>query len=90
MAREAETTAPTASDPEFLYYQGSLFADCGKKQAAMHLLQAAIDQQYCAYSNLQMDPLLRNLRTAPGFDKLLKSAKECQKPLSDASEQSPR
>jgi len=81
MARAAETTAPTTSDPELLYYQGTLFASCGKQQAALHLLQSAIEQQYCAYSNLQLDPLLRKLRSAPGYDKLLNAAKECQKPL---------
>ena len=81
MARAAETTAPTTSDPEVLYYLGTLFAYCGKQQAALRLLQSAIEQHYCAYSNLQVDPLLSKLRTAPGFDKLLNAAKECQKPL---------
>jgi TolB-like protein/Tfp pilus assembly protein PilF len=85
MARAAETTAPTASDPELLYYLGTLFAYCGKQQAALRLLQSAIEQHYCAYSNLQVDPLLSKLRTAPGFDKLLNAAKECQKPLIDVS-----
>ena len=81
MARAAETTAPTMSDPELLYYQGTLFASCGKQRPALRLLQSAIEQHYCAYSNLKLDPLLRKLRTAPGFDKLLNAAKECQKPL---------
>jgi tetratricopeptide (TPR) repeat protein len=78
MAHEAETTTPAASDSELLYYQGALFADCGKRQAALRLLQAAIEQNYCAYSNLQLDPMLRKLRTTPGFDKLLSAARECQ------------
>jgi serine/threonine protein kinase len=78
MAHEAETTAPSAPDAELLYYQGAIFAECGKRQAALRLLQGAIDQNYCAYSNLQFDPLLRKLRPDPAFDKLLKSAKECQ------------
>ena len=30
------------------------------------------------YSNLQLDPMLRKLRTTPGFDKLLEAARECQ------------
>ena len=85
MARAAETTTPTTSDPELLYYRGTLFAYCGKQQAALRLLQSAIEQHYCAYSNLQVDPLLSKLRTAPGFDKLLNAAKECQKPLIDVS-----
>jgi len=78
MAHEAETTPPSAPDAELLYYQGALFAECGKRQAALRMLQGAIDQNYCSYSQLQFDPLLRKLRPFPGFDKLLQSAKECQ------------
>ncbi len=78
MAHEVETTPPAAPDSELLYYQGALFADCGKRQAALRLLQAAIDQNYCAYSNLVYDPLLAKLRPDPAFNNLLMSAKECQ------------
>jgi len=78
MAHDAETTPPAAADSELLYYQGALFADCGKRQAALRMLQAAIDQNYCSYSNLQLDPMLRKIRTTPGFDKLLEAARECQ------------
>ena len=78
MAHDAETNAPAAPDAEFLYYQGAIFADCGKRQAALRLLSAAIGQNYCAYSNLLLDPMLRKVRLAPGFNDLLKSAKECR------------
>jgi TolB-like protein len=78
LAREAESTPLAAPDSELLYYQGALFADCGKRQAALRMLQGAIEQNYCAYSNLQLDPMLRKVRTTPGFDKLLEAARECQ------------
>ena len=78
MAHEAETTPPAAPDAELLYYQGAVFADCGKRQAALRLLNAAIGQNYCAYSNLLLDPMLRKVRLAPGFNDLLTSAKECR------------
>jgi hypothetical protein len=78
MAHEAETSLPSEPDPETWYYQGSLFAYCGKKQAALHLLQSAIEQNYCAYENLLSDPLLGKLRADTGFDKLLSSARACQ------------
>ncbi len=78
MAHEAETNPPAAPDAELLYYQGAIFADCGKPKAALRLLQAAIEQNYCAYSNLLLDPMLRKVRPAPGFNKLLASARECQ------------
>ncbi len=44
-----------------------IFAYCGKKQAALHMLQSAIEQNYCAYSNLAHDPLLAKLRTDTGL-----------------------
>jgi eukaryotic-like serine/threonine-protein kinase len=78
LAKQAETTAPAAPDAEILYYQGALFADCGLRPAAMRMLNAAIEQNYCAYSNLQLDPMLRKLREIPEFTTLLKAAKDCQ------------
>ena len=42
------------------------------------MLSAAIEQNYCAYSNLQIDPMLRKLREIPEFTMLLKAAKDCQ------------
>ena len=77
-AQEAETSEPADPDPETWYYQGSILGYCGKKQAAFHLIQRAIEQNYCAYSNLMHDPMLAKLRTDPGFNKLLVAAKECQ------------
>jgi hypothetical protein len=78
MAHDAETSLPTEPDPETWYYQGSLFGFCGKKQAAFHLLQSAIEQNYCAYENLLSDSLLAKLRSDAAFNKLLSSARACQ------------
>jgi len=89
MAQEAETTSPAAPDAELLYYQGAIFADCGKRQAALRLLQAAIEQNYCAHSNLLLDPMLRKVRLAPGFNKLLTSAKDCQEAIHASNNELP-
>jgi len=78
IAHDAETSLPTESDPETWYYQGALFAYCGKKQAALHLLQSAVEQNYCAHDNLLYDPLLAKLRTDTAFDKVLTAAGACQ------------
>lgn len=78
MARVAETTTPAASDAEILYYQGAIFADCGLRPAALRMLNAAVEQNYCAYTNLQLDPMLRKLREVPEFKTVLKAAKDCQ------------
>ncbi len=78
MAQEAETSLPSEPDAETWYYQGALFAYCGKKQAALHLLQSAVEQNYCAHENLLYDPLLARLRTDTAFDKVLTAAGSCQ------------
>jgi serine/threonine protein kinase/tetratricopeptide (TPR) repeat protein len=78
MAQEAETSLPAEPDAETWYYQGAIFAYCGKKQAALHLLQSAVEQNYCAHENLLSDPLLAKLRTDTAFDKVLTAAGSCQ------------
>ncbi len=78
LAQESETNYPSDPDPETWYYEGALFAYCGEHKAALHLLQSAVENNYCAYSNLLTDPLLTKLRSDPDIDKLLTSARECQ------------
>jgi serine/threonine protein kinase len=85
MAQEAETNVPTEPDPETWYYQGTIFAYCGKKQAALHLLQSAVEQNYCAHENLLNDPLLGKLRTDTAFDKVLTAAGNCQEAMRAAA-----
>jgi len=78
IARDFETTQPAEPDPELWYYQGSILAFCGKKEAAFRMFKMAIERNYCSYSNLQTDPLLAKLRGNPEFSQLLSAAKECQ------------
>ena len=53
-------------------------AYCGQKDAALRLLKSAIEQNYCAYTALQNDPLLVKFRGTPEFSELLSTAKQCQ------------
>jgi eukaryotic-like serine/threonine-protein kinase len=87
MAQEAESSLPTEPDAETWYYQGAIFAYCGKKQAALHLLQSAVEQNYCAHENLLSDPLLAKLRTDTEFDKVLTAAGACQQAVLSANPQ---
>jgi len=77
LARVAETAKPTP-DSESSYDQGAIFAYCGKKNAAFHMLGMAIEHNYCAYTALKTDPLLVKLRETTEFNELLSTAKECQ------------
>jgi eukaryotic-like serine/threonine-protein kinase len=84
MAQDAETSLPAEVDAETWYYQGALFAYAGKKQAALHLLESAVEQNYCAHDNLLNDPLLAKLRTDTAFDKVLTAAGRCQEAVKAA------
>jgi hypothetical protein len=88
MAQEAESSVPTEPDPETWHYQGTIFAFCGKKQAALHLLQSAVEHNYCAHENLLYDPLLAKLRTDKAFDKLLTAPGACQEAVRAETNQS--
>jgi eukaryotic-like serine/threonine-protein kinase len=65
-------------DPEMKYYQGSLLAWCGQKDAALGLLRSAVDQNYCATGALTSDPLLVRLRGTPEFGELRRASANCQ------------
>ncbi len=81
MAQEDTTLLVVGDDPEPAYYQGSVLAFAGKKDAALHMIGMAIEQNYCAYSALENDPLLDKLRATLEFANLLKAARFCQEPL---------
>jgi TolB-like protein/predicted Ser/Thr protein kinase len=78
IAHEDEVGQPTDPDPELSYYQASILAYCGKKEAALHMLQTAVESNYCSYSNMLSDPLWAKLRSDPKFDEVLTAAHQCQ------------
>jgi eukaryotic-like serine/threonine-protein kinase len=78
IAHDDEVGQPSDPDPELSYYQGSILAYCGKKDAALHMLQNAVESNYCAYSNMLSDPLWAKLRSDPKFDEVLTVAHQCQ------------
>ena len=61
---------------------------CGQQDAAIRLLRAAIQQNYCAYEALQTDPLLAKLRLTSEFSQLQSTAKKCQHVLGAATQES--
>jgi TolB-like protein len=87
IVREAEASVMTEPDPAAWYHMGALMADCGQKEAAMRLLKAAVQQNYCAYSALLDDPLLKALRKETAFDEVLTAASACQQTLKEGHEQ---
>jgi eukaryotic-like serine/threonine-protein kinase len=87
IAHDAEASVMTEPDPEAWYHVGALMAECGQPDAAMRLLKAAVQQNYCAYSALLDDPLLKDLRKEPAFDQVLTAGSECQDALKEGGGQ---
>lgn len=78
IVRENETSVMNEPDPEAWYHVGTLMAVCGQKEPALRLLRAAVQQNYCGYSALMNDPLLKDLRKETAFDQILTVASNCQ------------
>jgi len=78
IAHDDLTALPQEFDPEPWYTQGAVLAYCGKKEAALHMLDLAVEQNYCAYSALLSDPLLAKIRSTREFDVVLTAADHCQ------------
>ncbi|HTS38465.1 MAG TPA: protein kinase [Candidatus Solibacter sp.] len=78
IARNAEASVMTETDAEAWHHLATLMAACDQNEPALRLLKAAIQQNYCAYSALLDDPLLKNLRRQTAFNELLTMASSCQ------------
>ena len=83
IVREAETSTMTEPDPEQWYLMGALMAYCGQKDPALRLLKAAVQQNYCSYSALLEDPLLKDLRKDTAFNQVLTAGSNCQEALKE-------
>jgi len=79
IVRENESSVMVEPDAELWYHVGAVMAACGQNEAALRLLKAAVQQNYCAYSALLDDPLLKNLRKDTAFNEVLTAASNCQK-----------
>jgi Tfp pilus assembly protein PilF len=89
-ARKLEADALARTDTEVRYNYGAMLSYCGQKDAALRLLRSAIKQNYCAYTALQTDPLLVELRGTAEFSELQAAAKECQNRFSAQQDQIPQ
>jgi tetratricopeptide (TPR) repeat protein len=84
IAREAESSVMIEPDPEAWYHVGALLAYCGQKDPALRLMKAAVQQNYCAYTALLDDPLLKDLRKETAFNETLTASANCQTALKEA------
>jgi TolB-like protein len=85
IVRESESSVMMEPDAEEWYHVGTLMAACGQNEPAMRLLKAAVQQNYCAYSALLDDPLLKDLRKETAFSEVLTAASNCQNLVKERS-----
>jgi len=83
IVHDNETSVMTEPDAEAWYHVGALMASCGQNEPALRLLKAAVQQNYCAYSALLDDPLLKDLRKETAFNEVLTAASNCQSVLKE-------
>ena len=83
IVRENESSVMMEPDAEAWYHVGALMAACGQNEPALRLLKAAVQQNYCAYSALLDDPLLKNLRKDTAFNEVLTASSNCQAVLKE-------
>ncbi len=83
IVRENEASVMMEPDPEAWYHVGALMAACGQSQPALRLLKLAVQQNYCAYTALLDDPLLKDLRKDTAFNEVLTAASNCQTVLKE-------
>jgi hypothetical protein len=83
IVRENEASVMLELDPEAWYHVGALMAVCGQSEPALRLLKAAVQQNYCAYTALLDDPLLKDLRKETAFNEVLTAAANCQAVLKE-------
>jgi hypothetical protein len=86
IVRESESAVMMEPDAEAWYHVGALMAACGQNEPALRLLKAAVQQNYCAYSALLDDPLLKNLRKDTAFNEVLTAGSNCQAVLKQGRE----
>ncbi|MGC1449557.1 MAG: protein kinase [Candidatus Sulfotelmatobacter sp.] len=81
--RETESSVMMEPDAERWYQVGALMAACGQNEPALRLLKAAVQQNYCAYTALLDDPLLKDLRKDTAFNEVLTASSNCQAVLKE-------
>jgi TolB-like protein/Tfp pilus assembly protein PilF len=83
IVRESESSVILENDPELWYHIGALLAYCGQAEPALRLLKLSVQQNYCAYTALLDDPLLKDLRKETAFNGVLTAASNCQAALKE-------
>ncbi len=77
-ATESKMIASGVRDPEVMYKVAQAYAVLGDQEAALRMLQRSTVGGFFCYPYIVRDPLLKVLRSSPGFKSLLEQARQRQ------------
>ena len=75
---EEKMNARGVRDPEVMYKVAEAYAVLGNQEAALRMLQRSTVGGFFCYPYIVRDPLLKVLRSSPGFQHLLEQARQRQ------------
>ena len=76
--QQVRSTLMVAHDPFPKYFLAAWDAYCGQPDLAFRELRRAISQNYCAYPEMETDPLMANVRARPEFAEIRSLGIACQ------------
>lgn len=82
-AQQLHSGVMTEEDPLPKYLLAAWDALCDQPEVSFQELHRAIEQNYCAYPQMETDPLLQNLRVMPQFAELRSVGIACQQHFLD-------
>jgi DNA-binding winged helix-turn-helix (wHTH) protein/tetratricopeptide (TPR) repeat protein len=65
------------SDPETPYAVAPMLVHCGRQEAALRLVERAVDGNFCSYPALDLDPIWAGMRSDPEFQRIRVKAMAC-------------
>jgi DNA-binding winged helix-turn-helix (wHTH) protein/TolB-like protein len=77
-AQKVRSVLMADKDPFPKYALAAWDSLCSRQEFAFRELRRAIEQDYCAYPQMEADPLLARVRAMPEFDEIRSLAKACQ------------
>jgi DNA-binding winged helix-turn-helix (wHTH) protein/tetratricopeptide (TPR) repeat protein/TolB-like protein len=66
-----------SGDPETAYAIAPMLSFCGRPQEALRFVERGVDQEYCSYPALDLDPVWAELRADPEFQRIRVKAMAC-------------
>ena len=86
-AQKSRSIVMADYDPGIKYGLATADAFCGYPEFAFRELRRAISQNYCAYPQMETDPLLAKLRAMPEFAEIRSLGIACQQHFSEHRKQ---